>query len=460
MAMVTVTRPCRAKVLRSLTLAAILALVGAVPARAVDNLSIIYGLGEYAEYNDNLFNSNKGQVKDTAINTAPDLSILYDDGKTRWLGRGSYRRESFPDNRALSGDYFATSGEFSRELTDRLTFSLLGGYTRQSSVQLGNTLSEPGQLQVIVPTRGAGATGTFWSPELTVFWSKRFRSSLSYSDTQSFSSGGTNLMNRSLMFASAYAFSPRTMGQIVVAGSMNRNSGFAFAEQNDTNGFVARVGLSRVFSRKFTVDLSLGPQWTDQIELPDRVTLLKKIRWFDQLFGPSDEELPLKQPHTKVDTISLSSAFSLTLNYQWDTNTRLSLAADRSTTSGQGATGTQQQDSVRVTLDRALGQRWRLGLSGGFTRTRSISNQFAILLSKDPVTGERLAQDRRTFDTPLSLDLRQISFQPRIDFRINRYWNAYGTWQFVDYDQTGKNGTRYQLNRVTVGLEYRREERY
>ncbi len=461
MVMPPVRRSCRAKVQRSLVLAAALTLAGAVPARALDNLSVIYGLGEYAEYNDNLVNSNKGQVKDTAINTAPDLSILYDDGKTRWLARGTYRRESFLDNRSGSGDYFAASGEFSRELTNRVTFSLLGSYTQQQSLLLGSTLTEPGQQSVIIPSRGSPTIGTFWSPELTVFWSRRFRTSLSYSDTQSFSIRGANRIDRALTFTSAYAFSPRTIGQLIVSGSRNRNSGFPFAFLNNTNGFVARVGLSHTFSRRLTVDFSLGPQWTDQIELPDRVTLLKNILITQPgpLFG-TFEQVPLKEPHTKVDRIGLSSAFSLALNYQWDANTKLSMAADRSTTSGQGVAGTQQQDSVRVSIDRMLGQRWGLSLSGGVTRTRSIFNQFAILVSKDPVTGETLAQDRKTFDIPRSLKLQQISFQPRINFRINRWWTAYGTWLFVDSEETGQNRGRFQVNRVQIGLEYRREERY
>jgi hypothetical protein len=462
MVMPPLRQTCCVKVRRSLVIAVVCALAGASPARAWDNLAIIYGLGEYAEYNDNLNNSNKGQIKDTAINTAPDLSIVYDDGKTRWLARGMYRRESFLENRAGSGDYVATSGEFSRVLTDRATFSLLGSYTRQQAFVIGSALTEPGQTPVIVPNRGSTTVGTFWSPELTVFWSRRFRTSLIYSDRQSFSIGSVNQINRDLTFTSAYAFSPQTIGQLIVSGSRSRNSGAPFVFRGDTNGFVAQVGLSHTFSRRLTLDCSAGPQWTDQVMLPDRVTLLKRISStvFDPLFGTFDQLLVMKEPHKKVNRISLSAAFDLALNYQWDANTRLSVGADRSTTSGQGLAGTQQQDVVRVAVERALGQRWALNLSGAFMRTSSIYNQFAILVSKDPVTGETQAEDRNTFDLPRSQKVEEVNFQPRIDFRINRWWNAYGAWSFVDYRETGSFRTRYQVNRVMLGLEFRREARY
>ncbi|MFQ5457340.1 MAG: hypothetical protein ACE5FC_02645, partial [Myxococcota bacterium] len=139
------------------------------PAFGIDRVTVTHGMREYAEFNDNLFNTREGdedteKIDDIAINTAPDLSILYDDGETRWLARGSYRRESFRDNPDASGNYWAASGEFSRALSERVTFAVLGGYTNFASLELGRTLGEPGQRTVFRPVRGRRTIGTFWSP--------------------------------------------------------------------------------------------------------------------------------------------------------------------------------------------------------------------------------------------------------------------------------------------------------
>jgi hypothetical protein len=152
------------------------------------------------------------------------LSILYDDGKTRWLARGNYRRESFPDNQQMSGDYYAISGEFSRELNDRHAFSILGGYSVSSSLVAGEALTEPGQLQVIVPTRGNSTTGTSWSPSISSFWSRRFSTTLTYEANQSFAGQGGNVFNRYIALSGGYM--PSLDGAQAVIRPTNRNMAF------------------------------------------------------------------------------------------------------------------------------------------------------------------------------------------------------------------------------------------
>ena len=444
-----------------LLVAALIVFGAAGNAAAFDNLRVLYGLREYGEYNDNLFSGTGGKIRETSINTAPDLSILYDDGQTRWLARGTYRRESFPDNREASGDYYAFSGEFSRDLSDRHTFSILGGYTFSSSLVLGQTLTEPGQPQVIVPTRGANTTSTNWSPSISSFWSRRFTTTLSYDDTQSFGSGNNNIFDRSITLSGGYALSPSTAITGVLQGTTNRNRGTLFADQQDANTFAARVGVSRVMTPRLTVELTAGPQWTKEINLPDEVTLIRnfKVKVTDPLYGTS-EQVFVKEPNLPVNDTSVSLAFTLGIKYQIDQNTRLAFNAVRSTDSGQGVNGTFQQDTVGIALDRTLSRRWHLNVGARYLRATSIARAFSILPSVDPETGEREALDNASFDIQQRLDSKQFYFQPRLDYRFNRWWTAYLGLDHTRSDQGGRGASKFNVNRVTIGLEFRNEARF
>ncbi len=441
--------------------AALIVLAVAGNAAALDNMSILYGLREYGEYDDNLFFSSQGQIKETSINTVPDLSIVYDDGKTRWLARGFYRRESFPDNQELSGDYYAISGEFARDLNDHHTFSIVGGYNYSSSLILGQALTEPGQLNVIVPTRGARTTGTNWSPSISSFWSRRFTTTLSYDDSQSFASEGNDLINKSVTLSGAYQLSSSTILQSVIEGTTNRNSGFPFAEQQDADVFTTRVGFSTVLTPRLTMDITAGPQWTREINLPDKVTLIKNIRYkkTDPVLGTFTQPF-VKEPGTKVDDTSVSLALAMAINYQINRTTRLAFDATRSSDSGQGVNGTFEQDQVGLTLDRELSRRWHLSIGTRYLRAKSISRAFAILPTVDPETGERDALDSKTFDIPQRLDLKQAFFQPRLDYRFNRWWTAYLGWDHTRFNQGGRGASDFNVNQVMFGLEFRNEARF
>jgi len=444
-------------------LVAALMVFGAVGnAAAFDNLRVIYGLREYGEYNDNLFSGTFGKIGGTAINTNPDVSFLYDDGKTRWLARGNYRRESFVENRDASGDYYAFSGEFSRDLSNRHTFSILGGYTFSSSLLLGQALTEPGQPQVIVPTRGASTTSTNWSPSISSFWSRRFTTTLSYDDTRSFGSDNSDIFDRSIALSGGYALSPSTTIIGVLQGGTNRSHGRRFADQQDANTFATRFGFSRVMTPRLTVELSAGPQWTKEINLPDEVTLIRTLTVVpkDALFGPTDAPVFIREPGTKVNDTSMSLAFSLRINYQINQGTRFSLDAGRSTDSGQGVNGTFEQNTLGIALDRTLSSRWHLSVGVRYLRATSIARAFSILPTVDPETGEREALDNASFDIQQRLDSKQFFFQPRLDYRFNRWWTAYLGLGHSRSEQGGRGASKVNVNRVTIGLEFRNEARF
>jgi hypothetical protein len=447
----------------------LIVLTTVAPAGAMDRITLRYGLREYIEFNDNLFfaSDEQDKIQDGALNTAPDLSLLHDDGKTRWLVRGSYRRESFLDNREASGDYYALSGEFSRALNNRVTFSLLGGYTRASSVILGRVGEEPGQRDVVRPSRGSLNKATFWSPSLTVFWSRKFRTDLTYEDNQSFTGGGINSIERSLTLSGAYALSPRTVAQASLMGLTNRNSGQPGADMQDSNVFVTRIGFSRVFSPTLTVDISGGPIWTKNVNFPDRVTLIRNAVVTECSFNgiicsqrdpDTGELLFLTEPDQKVEDISMSFGLNLGLVYQPDRETTVSLLVSRSTDSGEGASGTQQSDGVRLGITRRLGPRWLMRVAGLYSRRSSVLNELAILSTKDPDTGQQEALDRTSFDLPQSVDQTEITIEPQLTYRINRWLSAFGSWRWTQQREQGTGGTTTVVNRVTVGLEYRGEE--
>jgi len=446
---------------RSLITAALLVLPAAGSAGTFDDLRVLYGLSEYAVYTDSLFYTSVGQTAKVSLNTVPDLSILYDDGKTRWLARGYYRRESFPDERDLSGDYYAISGEFGRELNAHHSFSIVGGYTSSSSTTLGETLTEPGQLEVVVPRRGVRTTGTAWSPSITSFWSRRLTTNLAYEDTQSFTGDGSSLFNRALTLSGAYALSPTTALQVVLQGATYLNRGQPFVDQGDANTFTARVGFSRVMSPRFTMVLTAGPQWTREINLPDQVTLIRnaRIKKTDPIFGTS-EQLFLTEPGVEVENTSVSLAFSLGMNYRIDGSTSVALEAVRSTDSGQGVNGTFEQDEVGVVLSRGLSRRWQLSVGARYLRGESISRAFAVLPTVDPETGQREALDSKSFDLGQRVNLKQAFFQPRLTFRINRWWSTYLGWDHTRFENQGRGASSLNVNRVTLGLEFRDEARF
>ena len=446
---------------RPLLVAALIVFGAAGNAAAFDNLRVLYGLRESGEYDDNLFSSTQGKIRDVAINTNPDVSFLYDDGKTRWLARGNYRRQSFVRNWDARGDYYAFSGEFSRELDGRHTFSILGGYTVSSSIEPGQPLTEPGQIQVIIPQRGAQSRGISWSPSITSFWSRRFSTTLSYEDTESLSSGGSDLFQRSITLSGGYALSPEMILQVVLQGGAVRNSGLPFAEEQDTNTFTAQVGFSQVVTPRITLQLTAGPQWTREINSPDEVTLIRnfKVKVTDPVFGTS-EQVFVKEPNLPVEDTAASLAFTLGIVYQIDQRTRFTLGASRSTDSGQGVSGSFEQDEIRLALSRKLGHRWNLNIGGGFQRSKSISREVSIQTTIDPDTGQREALDVRSFDIPQRLDLTQIFFQPRLDFRINRWWTAFLGWDHTRFETKGSEGSSYNANRVMLGIEFRNEERF
>jgi hypothetical protein len=443
--------------------ACLIVLCTAVPAGAIDRITVTYGLRENLTFNDNLFFARSGEdkISDVAINTQPDLSILHDDGETRWLVRGSYRRESFLDNRDASGDYYALSGEFSRALSNRVSFSLLGAFSRSSSIELGRVLEEPGQRDVVRPSRGSISKSTFWSPSLTVFWSRRFRTNLTYEDSQRFSGNALNSVDRSLTLTGSYALSPRTVLQAVLLAAANRNSGSPFVDMQDTNFFVGRVGFSRVISPKLTVELSAGPNWVKDINFPERVTLIRNtIVSKCSFFGITCEPAFLKEPNQKVENLGLSLAFSFLLSYQWDRKTIMSLAASRSTSSGEGAAGTQQSDEVSVELRRTLGPRWDFSLTGQLSRRTSVPNEFSILPTKDPDTGEQQALDRKTFDLQGTQEQRLVTIRPQLNYRFNRWWSAFASWNWTEQDSSVPGNRRILVNQVVLGLDFRREEHY
>jgi hypothetical protein len=459
----------------SRALAAALALVAfaARDAAAFENFTLLYGLKEYAEYTDNLFFTDAGQIRDVAINTVPDLSLLYDDGKTRWLARGSYRRESWIDNSEVSDNYWSFSGEFNRQLSGRVSVGLVGGWTRQRSLELASVLDEPGLRTVFTPSRGSLTTGTFWSPSMSVFWSRRFRTDLIYEDNQSFTRGSANTpvggfgspdqnsIDRSVTLAGLYAWSRRTTLRGILQASTNRNSGFPFASENDSNTYSFRVGFTTIVTPRLTLDLSAGPQVTDQINLPERVTLFRNVRIekVDPVFG-TKEIVFLQEPNQKVEAVSPSLALTASMTYQLDPRSRFTFDAVRTTTSGEGISGTQQRDSLSLGFDRSLSRRWNINVSGRYAKTTSIFNQFLITQARVPETGQQIAFDRETFDELRETNLKEFSFQPRLTYRLNRLWNAFAAWDFVDFDEGGLGGGRTRINRVSLGVEFRNEERF
>ncbi len=452
---------CLATPLRGLAGACLMVLASVGPAGAMDRITLAYGLREYVEFNDNVFfaSDDEDKIRDVALNTAPDLSLLHDDGETRWLVRGSYRRESFLDNREASGDYYALSGEFSRALSSRVTFSLLGGYTSSSSVILGRVGEEPGQREVVQPSRGSLNKATFWSPSLTVFWSRNFRTDLTYEDNQSFTGGGINTIDRSLTLSGAYALSARTIVQATLIGLANRNSGQPGVDLQDSNVFMTRVGFSHVFSPRLTVDISTGPIWTKNVNFPDRVTLIRNALVKECGFlGLTCEQVFLREPDKKVEDISMSLGVNLGLIYQLDRDTTASLLVSRSTESGEGVSGTQETDRIRVDINRRIGPRWGLRVVGAYSRRSSVLNELAILSTKDPDTGQQEALDRTSFDLPQSIDMKEITFEPGFTYRFNRWLNAFGSWRWTRQRQQGTGGATTVINRVVVGLEYRGEQ--
>ncbi len=446
---------------RSLITAALLVLGTAGNAAAFEDLRVLYGLHEYAEYTDNLFFTSVGKTAQVSLNTVPDLSILYDDGKTRWLARGYYRRESFPDEPDLSGDYYAISGEFGRELNAHHSFSVVGGYTSSSSILLGETLTEPGQLNVLVPQRGAGTTATAWSPAITSFWSRRFTTNLAYEDSQSFADEGTDLFNRALTLSGAYALSRTTFLRAVLQGATYRNRGQPFVDQGDANTLTARVGFARVFTPRFSMELTAGPQGTKEINLPEQVTLIRnaRIKKCDPVLGTC-EQVFLTEPGVMVENTSVSLAFTLVMDYELDRSTRLSLSATRSTDSGQGVNGTFEQDEAGIVATRALSPRWNVSVGARYIRGESVARAFSILPTVDPATGEREALDNKSFDIGQRVNLRQAYFQPRLNFRINRRWSAYLGWDHTRFENQGRGQSSFNVNRVTLGLEFRDEARF
>jgi len=440
--------------------AVLFVLAAAGNAAAFDNLRVLYGLHEYGEYNDNQFYTSRGKIHATSVNTVPDLSILYDDGQTRWLARGNYRRESFPEEQSQSGDYFAISGEIARDLNDRHTFSILGGYSVASSVTLGQALTEPGQLQVIVPDRGARTIGTSWSPSISSFWSRRFVTTLTYGDNQTFTRDN-DIFGRSLSLSGAYVLSPSTVLNAVLAGGTNQYSGTPLADEQNANTFTARFGFSRVMTPRFTLALTAGPQWTKEINLPDRVTLIRNalVKNYHPGDGTFDQD-PMKEPGMTVEDTSVSLSFTLGINYQIDRSTRFTLDAIRSTNSGQGVNGTFEQNEVGIALDRELNRRWRLSIGARYVRGMSIARDFSILPSVDPETGEREALDNASFVIKQRVNLKQIFFEPRLEYQFNRWWTAYIAWNHTRSDEGGQQASRVSVNRVLLGLQFRDEARF
>ena len=430
-------------------------------AAAFDNLRVLYGLHEYAEYTDNLFSGSQGKIQEMSVNTVPDLSILYDDGETRWLARGNYHRESFPNEQSLSGDYFSISGEIARDLNDRHTFSILGGYTVASSIILGRALTEPGQLQVLLPDRGSRTEGTAWSPALSSFWSRRFATTLTYGDIQTFTRDGNDQFGRSLSLSGAYVLSPSTVLNAVLLAGRNLSSGTPLADEQNANTFTARFGFSRVMTPRLTLALTAGPQWTREYNLPDRVTLLRNA--LVKNYHPSDgtfEQEFMKEPGTTVEDTSVSLSFTLGINYQIDRRTWFSLDAIRSTNSGQGVNGTFEENQVGITLDRELSRRWHLSIGARTLRAMSIARDFSIQSNLDPDTGERVAQDNASFDVQQRVNLKQIFFEPRLDYQLNRRWTAYIAWNHNRFDEGGGQSSSINVNRVLLGLQFRDEARF
>jgi hypothetical protein len=452
-----------AATLRGLVGACLIVLSTAVPAGAMDRITLTYGLREYLEFSDNLFfaSDDQDKVRDAALNTAPDLSILHDDGETRWLVRGSYRRESFIDNREASGDYYALSGEISRALSNRVTFSLLGGYTRSSSIVLGRVGEEPGQRDVVRPSRGSLNKATFWSPSLTVFWSRKFRTDLTYENNQSFTGGSVNSIDRSLTLSAIYGLSARTFLQASVTGLTNRSSGQPDADMQDSNVFATRVGFSHVFSPRLTMDITGGPIWTKNVNFPDRVTLIRNALVKEcSFFGLTCEQAFLREPDQKVEDISMSLGLNLGVEYQPDHKTTIGLSVTRDTSSGEGVSGTQQTDVIRVVVGRRFRPRWLLSVAGTYSLRSSVLDELAILSTKDPDTGQQEALDRSSFDLPKSVDQTEITLESAVAYRINRYLNAFSSWRWTKQRSKGEGDVSIMDNRVILGVEFRGEEHF
>lgn len=448
-------------------LAAAFSLGACLPEEAwgIDRIAVIYGLREYAEYNDNLFNASEGggseKIDEISINTAPDISILYDDGETRWLARGSYRRESFPDDPEASGNFGSVSGEISRVLNQRVTFSLLGSYSRFDALELGRVLTEPGQQAVVRPIRGASTTGTFLSPSLTVFWSRRFQTTLSYEHNEGKTSGSFKSIDRSVSLSGVYALTPRSTLNGLLLAQTNRNSGLPFIDRQDVDTVVARFGFNRVFTPKLTINLSAGPQWTKNINLPDKVTLLRNAlveEVVDPVFGLTELAF-LKEPGTEVDDLSLSLSLNLQIAYQMNRDTSMSLLLSQGTTSGAGAAGTQETRNVVFNVTRTLNSDWSASLRAGWTQRQSIPTDIAVLVAKDADTGETLALDRNSFGLSDRFEQQQLTVESRLSYRINQWMSAYASWNWTEFKQVSL-GARTRVNRVQLGLEFRRDAFY
>ncbi len=443
--------------------AGLLAFVGPADAGGFDRMIVTYGLREYAEYNDNLFFAAEGQEKigEVAINTAPDLSFLYDDGRTRLLGRASYRRESFIENREGSGNYYSFSGEFSRQLTGQISFSLLGGYSNAASIEPGQVLQEPGQRIVVRPVRGAVTEGTVFSPSLTVFWSRRFGTALAYEDNQSFTEGGLGSIDRSVSLSGFYALSQNTSLNGSLVGVTNRNLRQPLVDKSDTNSFAARFGFRHTLSPRLTMDLSAGPQWTKDINVPRNVTVLyngitKAV--VDPVLGLT-ENVFVREAGRRVDDLSLGITFNLGFEYQIDKYTTLSLFAAQGTTSGAGTAGTQKTQQLQVIGSRALSSKWNLSVRGAWVKQTGGDRKYVVLFTPDPFTGEIQALDRRSFDINARLDQRQITFESRVGYRFNSWSDAYVSWNWTEIND-GFAGSVSRVNRVQLGLEFRKDAFY
>jgi hypothetical protein len=247
----------------------------------------------------------------------------------------------------------------------------------------------------------------------------------------------------------------------VLQGTASRNAGQPFVDQLDANTFTARVGFSRMFTPRFSMEVTAGPQWTKEINLPEQVTLIRnaRIKKFDPVLGTFEQPF-LTEPGQEVEDTSVSLAFTLRMNYELNRSTRLSLDAVRSTDSGQGVNGTFEQDEVGLVMTRDLSHRWSLSAGAHFLRAESISRAFSILPSVDPATGEQEALDNKSFDLGQRVNLRQAFFQPRLNYRINRWWTAYLGWDHTRFDNQGRGDSSFNVNAVTLGLEFRDEARF
>ncbi|MDP3936785.1 MAG: hypothetical protein Q8R92_01460, partial [Deltaproteobacteria bacterium] len=325
---------------------------------------------------------------------------------------------------------------------------------------------------VIRPIRGAVTEGTVFSPSLTVFWSRRFGTSLFYEDNQGFTEGGLGSINRTVALSGFYTLSRNTTLSGVLAGATNRSLHFPLVEKSDTNSFTARFGLVHTFSPQLTVDVSAGPQWTKDINAPRNVTALYNgitQAVVDPVLGLT-ENVFISEAGRKVDDVSLGLSFSLKVSYQVDKKTNLSLFAARGTNSGQGTAGTQETQELQVTGSRAFNSKWNLSVRGAWQRQTSGDRKYSILFlpvvingivihSPDPVTGEFQALDRKSFDIDARLAQRQLTFEPRLTYRVNPWLDTYVSWNWTE-SKDEFIGSVSRVNRLQLGLEFRKDAYY